>query len=115
MQVIAGTVQNVQDIHDIQSIRALDLLATNIQQVPQEPIKFQMKCNVEVQGDFTVKGMSSLAELTDLQTANTQLLDANKRLQERMDEIEKRIDMLWFAPGMPGYEMSKSHYTTINE
>lgn len=67
-------------------------------------VKFDVKCNLEVHGNLTVKGMSSLTEVTEI-------LDANKRLQERMDEIEKRIDMLWYAPGMPGYEMSKSHYT----
>lgn len=95
---------------DVQSIRVV----STVQQGPRVSIN-HMNCNVEVNGNLIVKGKSSLTELAELQTTNTELLNANKRLQERLDEIEKRIDMLWFAPGMPGYEASKSHYITIIE
>jgi hypothetical protein len=112
MQVIEEIIQNNDNM---QTIFAHDIVNFNEPQVPREPIKYHINYDMEVNGNLTVKGTSTLTELAELQTQNAQLLSANKRLQERMEKIETRINMLWFAPGMPGYEMSKSHYKTIIE
>ena len=101
--------------NNMQTTLAQDIVGFGAQQTSSETIKYQINHNLQVNGNLIVKGTTTFTELAELQTENTKLLNANKQLQERMDEIEKRLDMLWFAPGMPGFEMSKSHYNSIIE
>ena len=98
----------------MQTTLAQDIVGFGAQQTSSEPIKHQMNYDLLVNGNLIVKG-TTLTEIAELQTENIKLLNANKQLQERVDKIEKRLDMLWFAPGMPGFEMTKSHYNSIIE
>jgi predicted nuclease with TOPRIM domain len=92
-----------------------DNIRDDIQPIHKEPVTYVLKCNVEVEGNFVVKGTSSISEIAEIDTTKKQLLEENLRLKKRFDELEKKIDMIWYAPGMPGYEETKGHYDTISD
>lgn len=55
-----------------------------------------------VEGNLTVNGSSKLNELEI-----TNLINENRLLKERVQELEEKMNQVWYAPGMPGYEISK--------
>lgn len=66
-----------------------------------------IKGDLVVEGNLTVTGSSKLNEL---ETMNLHLMEEHKYLKERMQELEQKINQLWYAPGMPGYEIAKFSY-----
>lgn len=67
-----------------------------------------------VKGDLVVKGnltVTGSSKLNELETMNLNLIQENKLLKERMQELEEKINQLWYAPYMPGYEIAKLSYT----
>ena len=69
--------------------------------------------NLVVEGNLTVTGSSKINEL---ETTNLHLIQENRLLKERMQELEEKINQLWYAPGMPGYEIAKfSYLETCNQ
>jgi hypothetical protein len=78
----------------------------------KQPAKFEINGNLVVQGDIIVKGTSSI---TDIQTTNKALQEENTQLTKRLEDLEAKLDMLWYAPGMPGYIVTMNHYVTTNQ
>lgn len=42
--------------------------------------------------------------LDQLLEKKTEFLERFERVESRLGELEKKVEALWFAPGMPGYE-----------
>lgn len=72
--------------------------------------KVMIEGQLEVSGDILVAGKS----LTEhIEYANTELVNENKDLKKRVEELEKLVNMLWYAPGMPGCEESKMDFDSV--
>lgn len=61
--------------------------------------KVMIDGQLEVSGDILVSGKS--------------LSDENQDLKKRVEELEKIVNMLWYAPGMPGCEESKMDFDSV--
>lgn len=83
-----------------------------VQTIYQEPRSFRICGDLEVEGNITVKGNSSI---TDIENTNKQLLYENQELRNRIDELEEKLNMLWYAPGMPGFVTTQGHYEVVAE
>lgn len=68
---------------------------------------FQINGDLEVTGDIKVGGNSAIS---DIEIINKRLLEENIQLKSRIEKLEEKLEMLWYAPGMPGYVMSSTTY-----
>ena len=77
------------------------------------PKKVLVDGNLEVKGDILVTGGKCL--MTHIEDANKQLMNENQDLRKRVEELERMVNMLWYAPGMPGYEECKNDFYLQNK
>jgi hypothetical protein len=77
------------------------------------PKKVLVDGNLEVKGDILVIGGKCL--MTHIEDANKQLIHENQELKKRVEQLERMVNMLWYAPGMPGYEESKNDFYLQNK
>jgi len=45
----------------------------------------------------------------------TEITKLQKKIDELCRRLETKVDMMWDAPGMPGWEMTKNHFQTCCE
>jgi hypothetical protein len=74
--------------------------------------KFMIDGQLEVSGDILVAGKSLMEHI---EYANKELVNENQDLKKRVEELERLVNMLWYAPGMPGCEESKMDFDSVLE
>ena len=83
-------------------------IGESISYVPNK--KVTIDGQLEVSGDILVAGKSLTAHI---EYVNKDLVIENQDLKKRVEELEKIVNMLWYAPGMPGCEESKMDFDSI--
>lgn len=82
------------------------------QNVDDRPIKVKIAGTLEVEGSLVCKG-DILSQNNSYNEDKATLIEQNRLLENRIKEIEKRIEMLWYAPGMPGFVECQNDYYYI--
>jgi hypothetical protein len=83
-----------------------------------ESMSYIPKKKVMIDGDLTVSGdilVSGKSLIEHIEYANKELVNENQDLKKRVEELENMVNMLWYAPGMPGCEESKMDYNSVLE
>jgi hypothetical protein len=83
-----------------------------------ESMSYFPKKKVMIDGDLTVSGdilVSGKSLVEHIEYANKELVNENQDLKKRVEELERLVNMLWYAPGMPGCEESKMDYNSVLE
>lgn len=75
-----------------------------------KPYNFQINGDLEVNGNLRVDGTSYIHETEIIK----QLFIENQDLKKRIEELERKLEMLWYAPGMPGFESCKQHFDDVS-
>lgn len=63
---------------------------------------FSIKGNLDIEGDLSCKGKMTIGNCT-YEEDKAMLIEQNRVLENRVKELEQKIEMLWYAPGMPGF------------
>lgn len=72
--------------------------------------------NLQVDGDLVVRGNRSIVEKVKIGEISNiaQLLEPHyQKLEDRLTNIEAKLEALWYAPNMPGYIEAKTDFENI--
>lgn len=69
---------------------------------------------VVVSGDLVIEGSLTVQGETDVTKALVGRINELERerelLRDRLESLEKRMEMIWFAPGMPGMCIARDEF-----